>query len=90
MHCVPFLILSRTVWLSGSGGTGETLTHQRTISGKPRLCGAAELLSDWSRCWAHIYLQTIQQLVNMLSVIALMPQSSTHYFPCRPYLITTL
>ena len=29
-------------------------SHSRVISGKPRLRGAAEPLSDWSRYWAHI------------------------------------
>jgi len=33
-----------------SGGTGETLSQLCTISGKPRLRGAAEPLSDWNRC----------------------------------------
>jgi len=37
-------------WLSGSGGTGETSSQLCTISGKSRLRGAAEPLSDWSRC----------------------------------------
>jgi len=30
-----------TVWLSGSGGTGETPSQYRAISGKSRLRGAA-------------------------------------------------
>jgi len=33
---VVYLRLSRTDWLSGSGGTGETSLHYRAISGKMR------------------------------------------------------
>lgn len=44
----------------------------------------------WKRDWAHIYTQTIQQLDNLLSVIASRPQCSSRYIPCRPDLITTL
>jgi hypothetical protein len=44
-----------TVWLSGSGGTGETLSQLCAISGESRLRGAAEPLSDWSRCWAALF-----------------------------------
>jgi len=43
-----FSILARgcpTEWLSGSSGTGKTLSHYRTFSGKSRLRGAAEPLS---------------------------------------------
>jgi hypothetical protein len=36
----------RTDWLNGSGGIGETLFQLCTISGKTRLRGAAEPLSD--------------------------------------------
>jgi hypothetical protein len=39
------LIGCLTVWLSGSGGTGETPSQLCTISGKSRLRGAAEPLS---------------------------------------------
>ena len=47
-----------TEWLSRSGGTGETPSQLCTISGKSRLRGAAEPLSDWSRCWAVAWVRS--------------------------------
>jgi hypothetical protein len=44
---LPSGFLGPTVWLSGSGGMGETPLNYRAISGKPRLRGAAKPLSDW-------------------------------------------
>jgi len=37
---------------AAAAGLAKLHNHYRTISGKPRLRGAAEPLSDWSRCWA--------------------------------------
>jgi len=41
-----------TEWLSGSGGTGETLHIIAPFLAKRACARAAKPLSDWSRCWA--------------------------------------
>jgi len=42
-----------TVWLSGSGGTGETPSQLLHISGKTRLRASGGAAVRWSQCWAH-------------------------------------
>ena len=41
-----------TVWLSGSGGTGESPQQLLHISCKPMLFSSGEAAVRWSRCWA--------------------------------------
>jgi len=41
-----------TVWLSGSGGSGEIRFHYDIIAGKPRPHRSGGAAVRWSRCWA--------------------------------------
>jgi hypothetical protein len=55
-----FYVKRPTLWLSGSGGTGETHIIFNATSGNALPIRAAEPLSDWSRCWAaHYFLALI-------------------------------
>ncbi len=52
---------------SGSGGTGETPSHYRAVSGEPSIPSAAEPLPAWSKGWAASCLEILRLYADYLT-----------------------